>query len=133
MTQHNDLPQYVFEMKQKCLVTGQRSYYVKGKYQVKISEDKKFDKIVWNKQNQESTHVIHNSNLLQQIINRFQHEDCQLESQHIDCITIINVMDSHDTIKYTYRADPYFFKRPWHDWCVTNWDIDDTNVAEFPS
>ena len=88
---------------------------------------------MWNKPNQENTHIIQNSHLIQQVINRFQQDDYQLQSQYIDCITTIHIMDPGNLEKTSYRANPYFFKRPWHDWCSTSWDIDDTNIHQFPS
>ena len=37
----------------------------------------------------------------------------------------MHILDPNKTDKISFRADPYYHKRPWHDWCISNWEIDE--------
>ena len=78
--------------------------------------------------------IMHTSSLIQSVIDRLLHNDYGLESNFINCFTTLHMFDPDTKIKTSYRADPYFYKRPWMDWCDSKWDrnVDDDNEEVFP-
>ena len=129
-------PYYVTKLRHMSSYLNKRAYESTGTYQILITNDHKFNKIVWKQNNYKRNQVVQNTSLIQLVINRFRHKDYSLESKFINCVTTIHMMEPNMSVKHTYRADPYYYKRPWHDWCSTTWDIDEDdneNRDEFPS
>ncbi len=118
-----------------------------GRYIVHIDpHTKKYQKVVWKNSshsqrtarstNSSKKKLAHSATVLQQVIDRLRLEDFGLYSDHINCFTTLSVTDhsSSSSSSIKYRADPYFYKKPWLDWCVSDWG--DTLVqdeeSEFP-
>ena len=120
---------YIIDMKRLTEYTGHRTYVSHGQYSIFIDENHKFKEIIWNNDVGKTKHVTQNQSLIQAIIDRLHFDDYQLDSNTINCVTCISFMDPHNLEKKTFRADPYYYKRPWHDWCISNWQIDDNNES----
>ena len=71
-----------------------------------------------------------NQSLIEAIIKKLTMHDYGLESQFIKCVTTLHMLDPNETEKISFRADPYFHKRPWHDWCISNWEISGSNIND---
>ena len=81
--------------------------------------------------------VVQSSNIIQSVINRLKKDDYGLQSEYIDCFTTLHSYNPKNNKKDMYRADPYFYKRPWMDWCSSQWNLaneSDNNdlIQEFP-
>ena len=121
--------QYITNMQIEMKSTSRRTYYSHGQYDIIINKEKKYDKIIWNCDTTRTKHVMQNESLIQAVINRLHLDDFQLQSSSIACVTTLHIMDPSNSEKMSFRADPYFYKRPWHDWCVSNWELSDSNIS----
>ena len=54
-----------------------------------------------------------------------------LQSSEIHCFTSMYISDGFKENTTLYRADPYFYKKPWMDWCNYSWDINGVKM-QFP-
>ena len=103
--------------------TEKRAYSIIGRYRIYFDDDKNFTHYEWKskKKNKHGNIVIQNKELLNDVIKRFHHNDYGLQSEYIDCFTTLHLVDVNSNKKDMYRADPYFYKRPWNDWCLSRW------------
>ena len=109
--------------------TNIRTYCSHGQYDIIINQELKYDNIIWNCDTARTKHVMQNKSLIQAVINRLHLEDFQLQSSSITCVTTLHIMDPNKSEKMSFRADPYFYKRPWHDWCISNWEISGSDMS----
>jgi len=93
-----------------------------GRYKIKLNDDWSIEKIQWGSA---TKHICHNQKFLSDIISRLQKEDYQLESNFIDCFTCLTVKNSSTNTRHLFRADPYFYKKVWLDWCMVTWTTND--------
>ena len=116
--------EYLTNMQLETLSTGMRSYHSYGEYKIIINSDSLFENIVWNNANNRTKYVMQNQVLIQKIINRLKMNDYGLQSSFIKCVTTLHILDPNKSDKMSFCADPYYHKRPWHDWCISNWEIE---------
>ena len=119
--------------------TNTRSYVVIGRYRVHFNSNMQFTNIEWlrsgNKASTSTKPIIPNTHILNDMIVRLHTDEFDLQSNYVDCFTTLYTMDIDSngiTDKHMYRADTYFFKRPWNDWCETKWDADGVS-GKYPS
>ena len=119
-TQRNHVRNAVF------MDNNRMMYLITGRYQFELKENYDFNKVVWPKKTEKS--ISHNKKLIQQVINLFRRDDYQLKSKYINCFTCLNIVDKdNDGLRNRFRADPYFFKKIWMDWCITRWTTTDSD------
>jgi len=99
-----------------------------GKYQLRLKDDKTFDKVVWPKKRHKT--ISHNKDFINQVIQRLRCDDYQLQSNHIDCFTRLTIANIGNGSRYIFRADPYFFQKIWMDWCIISWKEGNTDVEK---
>ena len=120
-------PQYVTNLKQKTCSTDKRAYHSIGEYDIHIDNLGMFKTIIWNKCSSKKKHVMYNVLFVQSVIDRLRLSDFGLQSNVINCVTTLHIMEPNKTEKLSFRADPYYHKRPWHDWCMSTWSISNDN------
>ena len=110
------------------------SYVAIGRYRIHFDENLQFQTIEWKQHNakKKSQYIRPNMTLINDLITRFHTHEYELESKYIDCFTTLHTMFHDDKVKRMYRADTYFYKRPWIDWCETKWNIQD-KILKYPS
>jgi hypothetical protein len=77
---------------------------------------------------------------IQQVMNRLKSQDYQIRSSFLSCFTCLKfendwlypVYDKTMNEKIPcknnhaiFRADPWYYGKPWFDWCMTNWSGDE--------
>ena len=75
--------------------------------------------------------IIQNPNIINDLIRQLHNDNYGLMSSYIDCCTTLHIMDPNSKQKHMYRADTYFYKRPWNDWCESVWTTDNSS-GKFP-
>ena len=124
-------PTYISSLREQSHVTNSRAYLSIGKYTINLSNDFKFRHFAWNKSRKQNKVIMHNEKLIESVVQRLLKHDFGLESKYLNCCTTLHMHDEHQQSKHTYRADPYFYKRPWMDWCLSSWENDDTNETKL--
>ena len=125
----------LFEMlKNQSKERNKRAYSIIGRYRIYFDEHKKFTHYEWKskRRNKNGIFVIQNQDVLNDIIQRFHNDDYGLQCNYIDCFTTLNIVDVNSNQKDMYRADPYFYKRPWNDWCLSKWTVENSTDL-YPS
>ena len=46
-----------------------------------------------------------------------------LKGDEIHCFTSLYISKVTKESTTMYRADPYFYKKPWMDWCNSIWEL----------
>ena len=110
------------------------SYVVIGRYQILFDDNLKFTKIVWkhHSSKNKNKYIQPNVTIINDLITRMHTNEFGLQSKHIDCFTTLHTMRNDTKQKDMYRADSYFYKRPWNDWCETRWEAG-SNTGCYPS
>ena len=104
---------------------NKRLFKALGNYNINIDSNGKFVNIKWKNNKSQTQKTIHfNKGLLQDIIDRLLKDDFKLESKLIPCYTQLHICDASINLNHKFRADPYFYKRPWMDWCNSVWKSD---------
>ena len=117
-------------LKQQLKNNRKRSYSIIGRYRIYFNKNKKFSHYEWKsakKKRKMNNVIIHNTDLINDVIKRFHQNDFGLQCNYIDCFTTLNFLDKDANEKCMFRADPYFYKRPWNDWCLSRWNVNDSH------
>ena len=107
----------------------ERLFKAYGNYTVYINKDDgRFQSMVWkNKKKNNISKISIKNDIIQQVIDRLKKPDFDLESNELTCYTVLHICDSSRNLNHSFRADPYFYKRPWMDWCNSVWGDDIQN------
>ena len=111
------------------LQTGcQRSYVGIGRFRILFDENNQFTSIKWkSRSSQAQKYITQNPQIINDLIMQLHNSEYGLQSTFIDCCTTLNILDQNSKQKQMYRADPYFYKRPWNDWCESLWTVEGTS------
>ena len=102
------------------------SYECSGYYRYFFDINGNVLKVKWAGNSSKKT--VHQQSLLKQVYDRLHKEDIQMSCNFIDCFTVLRVYPTScdDLCKNTdchlFRADPYFHRKVWFDWCITKWE-----------
>lgn len=110
-------------------IVGNRGNTVQtsGSFRVYFDDDGKVCETTWAQSR--SKRIFHKESFLMEVYKRLKMPDFSLVGNHIDFFTCLKLTSDNGN-KNLFRADPYFFKKPWFDWCETKWEgFDET----FPS
>ena len=112
------------QLKQKLYDDNIRSYVVIGRYRIHFDDNHNFTKLVWKqgRSSAKSKYIHPNKTIINDLITRLHTNEYGLQSNYIDCFTTLHTMHYKNKTKEMYRADSYFYKRPWNDWCESMWD-----------
>ena len=104
-------------------------YIITGKYKLDLDDNYEFNKVIWPKGREK--HISHNKKLLTQIIHRLKRKDFQLNSKFINCFTRLDIVEKgNKESRNMFRADPYFFKKIWMDWCIARWTTNNETTSD---
>ena len=96
-------------------------YFTLGGYQYHFDSNGKFQKASWDTRKHRK--ITHDVTFVEEVYKRLQMSDYQIDCNHLDCFTVLKV--NAEGKHTSFRADPYFFKKVWFDWCMTKWETDD--------
>ena len=95
-------------------------YSTAGKYTYFLDDSGKFKTVSWD--NRKHRKISHNEKLIEEVFARLRMSDYQIDCNHINCFTVLRTFSNGKQI--LFRADPYFFKKVWFDWCMTKWELE---------
>lgn len=123
-----------------------RQYTTLGNYVVQFDDDLNNIKDIRNSSRKVmGKKIFLEHTFIKQVMDRLKSDDYQIRSSHLSCFTTLkfqkdwihhtndvtkNVTSDNKFDDVIFRADPWYYGKPWFDWCVTNWNGDDTIVLE---
>ena len=93
-------------------------YSISGRYVYHFDDNGKYTNVTWDKRKNRLNS--HSPSLLEEIYARLRQEDYQIDCNYLSCFTVLKVVV--DKKECLFRADPYFYKKQWNDWCIASWD-----------
>lgn len=99
---------------------GEDFYSISGKYTYFVDSQGKFKNVKWTRKTTKK--ISHKESLVEEVFARLRMDDFQLDCDYLHCFTVLKLNKGGNDI--TFRADPYFFKKIWFDWCITKWDTE---------
>lgn len=103
-----------------------------GSYKILFDRSsKKIQKIEWKNSKSNEKQISLNSKMINDIICKLLGEDMCLKGDEIHCFTSLYISKGTKESTTMYRADPYFYKKPWMDWCNSIWEYNGEK-SEFP-
>lgn len=111
-------------------------YTMSGPYKYVLHDNGLYDKVIWDKRKQRR--ISHKKKLVEEVFKHLKGPEFMLKDNFLTCFTTLKVnVEGQQRI---FRADPYFFKKVWFDWCITKWEFDDEgdsncedSITEFPA
>ena len=119
------------QLREEAAKSAHRAYLGFGKYSIELTSEFKFKQFSWSKTSQQKKVVMHNTSLIDSIVARLLKNDFGLISTFINCCTTLHIHNKNEYNKNTYRADPYFYKKPWMDWCLSSWENDSDDETKL--
>ena len=78
---------------------------------------RKIKNIEWKTKRSTDKKISLNNKLIGDVIEKLFQPDMLLQSCEINCFTSLYISDGTKDNTKMYRADPYFYNKPWMDWC----------------
>ena len=119
-----------------CVFTGVNDktiFQCSGKYRVYFDEDGKVDKHQWTYN--KSRRVFHKDTFFQEIYSRLKKNDIRISCDFIECFSLLKVVIDNG-YQICFRGDPFFFQKPWFDWCLSKWEKneeDEEDTGLYPT
>ena len=135
-----------------------RNYKVSGQYTIILNDDSTTIKEVRNYNNRKlKKDIFHKESLISEVMKRLQGPDYDIRCNYLSCFTTLKFtndfyentsavdIEDHPSKLISFRADPWYYGKPWFDWCITSWTGDETiciddqisssynNTSFFPS